>query len=81
MVVPGVLVVVAATAVPQRAQNLAPGLSDAPQPKQSISARAKPHSEQNRPVPIVLQRGQVLEAGADVSGGGVSDFMMRGKIL
>ncbi|GLC25575.1 hypothetical protein rosag_20880 [Roseisolibacter agri] len=53
---------------PQRWQNLAPGLSGAPQPTQTLASRGAPQVEQNRPVPAAPHAGQGTDwvAGADM---------------
>ena len=57
------------TAVPQRWQNFAPGESSERQPAQAASATAAPQLEQNRPVTVAEQLGQVWAAVAGAGAG------------
>jgi hypothetical protein len=53
-------VVAAPTAVPQRWQYLAPGLSEAPHAAHGAEATLAPHDEQNLPVASAPQFGHLL---------------------
>jgi len=68
------------TAVPQRWQNLAPGLSSAAQAEQVAPASGAPQLEQYLPVGAAPQEGQVVDCSGEVGDAIGLKILRRGHL-